>query len=149
MWLAEAEAFLREREAESSLPLGLAMAARESADGGAATTGWTVRDGHGVAGCALLPTSAVLVLSHATDEATDALAEAAGGAGDARITGAVGPEGVAERFAAEFARRRGVTWRRHRTLILHRLGNLAPLPPTAGRTRPATLDDRAEFVKQG
>ncbi len=140
-WLAEAEAFLREREAESNLPLGLAMAARDSADGGAATTGWVVREGKGVAGCALLPTSAVLVLSRATEEATVALAGAAAGAADAHITGAVMPEGVAERFAAEFARRRGVTWRAHWTLILHRLGELVAPAAAHGRTRVATLDD--------
>ncbi len=147
MWLAEAEAFLREREAESSLPLGLAMAARDTAEARAATTGWTVRDESGVAGCAFLPTSAVLVLSHATADAIDSLASAAAESADVSITGAVGPEHAAERFAAEFARRRGVAWRRHWALILHRLGELVPPPATAGRTRPATLDDAATIAE--
>ncbi len=144
-WLADTEAFLREREAESSLPLGLAMAARDSAGGGAATTGWTARDAGRVVGCALLPTSSVLVLSRATDEATDALAQAVADAADAHITGAVGPERSAERFAVRFARGRGASWRRHWTLILHELGELAQPAAIAGRSRRATPED-AEVV---
>jgi len=141
-WLGEAEAFLREREAESSLPLGLAMAARDSADGGAATIGWTAREAGGIAGCAFLPSSGVLLVSHATEEeAADAIARAVAGCGDAGVKGAVVPEPIAERVARAYCECGGASWRRHWTLILHRLGEVIHPAAVAGRSRPATRAD--------
>jgi hypothetical protein len=141
-FLAAAGAYLRAREAEHNLLLGIAGTLRDAPevyDEGPPLLA-TVADGGTVVAVALRTPPYNLILSEVDDlAAVDALAD---GLRDEELPGVVGPPGAVQRFAERWTERTGDGWEVQLEERIFRLQRVAaPLPPP-GAMRAAELADR-------
>jgi len=119
-FLAAAEEWLLEAEAENNLLLGLALAQRGQPPTDPPRYWATVRDGRGIVACACRTPPHPLVLSRMPDRAVECLAEHVSGV-YAALNGVNGPAAGAQSFAAAWTARNGGSWRTRFRMRLHRL----------------------------
>jgi predicted GNAT family acetyltransferase len=138
-FLLAAEPLLLEDEARHNLILGLAATLRDQPSVYEDYKLWLVQDADNVVGAALRTPPHHLVLAQPRDAAAvGALAEAI----DEELPGVVGalPEG--DEFARSWSAKTGVAARKVRAQGVFALERVQPVPPTSGRLRAATPDDR-------
>lgn len=125
-FLARAQPWLLEAEAENNLVLGVALRFAETETDLGGLKYWATVEREGaVAGCAFRTPPFPVAMTSMPEEAIAPLAE------DlrllyARLPGVNGPARVAERFAREWTERRGGSWRPRMRLLVHRLTEVHP-----------------------
>jgi hypothetical protein len=140
-FLAAAESWLLEAEAENNLLLGIALSWRDRTLVEPRPYWASVHDASGVVGCAARTPPHPAVLTRVPERAVALLVEDVGAAYSS-LPGVNGPTAVAEGFAGTWIARHGGTWRTRFRLRLHVLTNVSvagPLP--AGVLRKATNAD--------
>jgi uncharacterized protein len=129
-FLAAAESWLLEAEAENNLLLGLALARRGRPTAGAAPYWASVHDPGRVVACACRTPPHPLVLSRIPQQAVAGLAEHVGRAYPS-LNGVNGPATDAEAFAHAWIARHGGSWRTRFRMRVHELTKVSFAGPRA------------------
>jgi uncharacterized protein len=140
-FLDAAQSWLLEAEAENNLPLGMALNWRGRAASDPPPYWATVRDAHGIVGCACRTPPHNLVLSRVPAASIAPLMDDIGRAYPS-LNGVTGPTADAEAFARAWIARHGGTWKTRFRMRLHELTSVSfPIPLPAGSLRKATDAD--------
>ena len=129
-FLAAAESWLLEAEAENNLVLGIASSRRGRPPGDPLPYWASVRDAGGIAGCACRTPPHNLVLTRMPRAAVTLLAGDVAAA-YASVSGVTGPTAVAEAFAGAWIARRGGRFSTRFRMRLHELTSVAFAGPLA------------------
>lgn len=137
-FLEEADGLLLADEARHNLILGVAGTVRAVPGRYGAFRAWLVDDGGRVVAAAMRTPPYNLLLGRPdSDAALEALVAAIGD----DLPGIVGAEPEAGGFAAVWSAARGVGVHVQRRMGVYSLERVLPVPPAAGRFRPAATDD--------
>ena len=138
-FLEEADRLLLTDEARHNLILGVAGTVRAVPGRYGAFRAWLVDDGGRVVAAAMRTPPYNLLLGRPdNDAALEALVAAIGD----DLPGVVGAEPEAGGFAAVWSAARGVGVHVQRRMGVYSLERVLPVPPAAGRSRPAATHDR-------
>jgi RimJ/RimL family protein N-acetyltransferase len=138
-FLAAAQAWLLEAEAENNLLLGIALNARGHKPTDPPPYWAGVRDGSAIVGCACRTPPHRLVLSRLPASAVGALVTDVSTVYGS-LNGVTGPTAEAEAFAAEWTARHGGAWQTRFRFKLHELTKVS----LAGRAPPGSLRKATE-----
>ena len=140
-FLAAAESWLLEAEAENNLLLGIALTWRGRTPVEPPPYWASVHDANGIVGCAGRTPPHPAVLTRVPESAIGLLVEDLGAA-YASLPGVNGPSEISEAFAGTWTARHGGTWRTRFRLRLHVLTKASVAGPLrAGALRKATDAD--------
>src|SRR2546430_205736 len=138
--------FLRAREAENNLALGMISSLTTGPRRGTATPSfWIVRDGQRVAGVAMR-LGLWLILAAGTDQLAVPLIVEDVIRAEPDAPGVVGPKDLAREAAALWSARTGVPARLNVAERIYRLERVIPPRPSSGAPRVATAADRVTIA---